>query len=62
MDRIVRLEADQWGLRYCAISIGDICVSRQGRVLTKNELENPDSVPDQDFCKHRKECKCNITS
>lgn len=35
-----------------------VCVARQGRVLSIEEWVNPASIPDREFCQHKKGTKC----
>jgi hypothetical protein len=42
----------------CAYITGDLCVSREGKVLKLEEVKNPDLVADKDFCKFKKGDVC----
>jgi hypothetical protein len=45
----------------CYGGLGDgVCVSRQGRILTEDEWQNPEKVPDKEFCIHRGGTDCNF--
>jgi hypothetical protein len=48
-------------MRICVeISKECYCPSRHGEVLTKEEIENPETVEDRRFCSHRKGEVCTV--